>query len=178
MLLQLMVTAQDTSIGQLFISNDKSGNAILLKWVIPEFGAEEGFQVYRQKDGESAWALLNTDPIKKMPTLQLNPNDRDDAINFLEDYIKNNDLSKADPFTLLLLSRKLVEVNDFAQYLGLFHQDETVQNDQPYRYKVTKLAREKSSWWGFLRRLLPSLLNPLPHLKASKYWWMKKWIRW
>ncbi len=143
MLLQLNAGAQENNIGQLFAGNDESGSTILLKWIIPEFGAGEGFQVYRQLDGETAWTLLNAAPVKKMATLELNPADRDDAILFLEEYIRNNDLSEADPFTLLLLSRKLVELNDFAKYLGLFYQDGTVMSGQTYRYKVTKLEKGK-----------------------------------
>ncbi len=168
MLLHVIAAAQENSIGQLFVSNDNSGSAIMLKWVIPEFGAEEGFQVYRQKEGETDWSLLNADPVKKMATLQLNPNDRDDAINFLEDYIKNNDLSKADPFTLLLLSRKLVEVNDFAKYLGLFHQDETVQNGQTYRYKVTKLAKGKEQLVGLSAVIIAKPFEPIPPPQGIK----------
>ncbi len=153
MVLHLISYAQDRTIGQLFVSNDRTGDAILLKWVTPAFGALEGYHVYRQKVDGTTWVLLNTAPIKKLAALKLDPNEQDDAINFLEDYIKNNDLSKVDPFTLLLLSRKLVESNDFAKYLGLFYRDETVQNGQTYRYKVTQLKKNKEN--------LVSISNPI-----------------
>ncbi|MCF8244739.1 MAG: hypothetical protein K9J37_07930 [Saprospiraceae bacterium] len=152
---------QDKSIGILFVANGSSANTNLLKWVLPAFGAKEGFKVYRQSNGESTWVLLNPNPVKKMPKLELSPMDKGDDMVYLEDYIQNNDLSKADAFTLLLLSRKMVELNEFAKYLGLFYQDDTAESGKTYRYKVTKLEKGKEQLVGISEAVETKAFQPI-----------------
>lgn len=150
---------QGNPLGNLFAGNGTTGNEVLLKWVLPGFGSPEGFQVYRQQDGDTEWQLLNPAPVKKMATL--GTAEKDDAMTYLEDYIAKNDLTKADPFTLLLLSRKLVELDAFAEYLGLFYRDETVQPGKTYRYKVTQKRGSNEQLVGISNSIAAKPFKPI-----------------
>jgi fibronectin type 3 domain-containing protein len=148
--------------GKVFVGNSQVGNAILVKWVNTALYEKDGFLVYRREIGQTDWVAQTDSPIVQLPALDIPAADRKGEMALLEDYVLNNDLTKAEGMSKMLLSMKLVESEAFATFLGLFYKDEKVVTGKTYEYKVTTASDKEV---GVSAAIMVKPFEPIPSLK-------------
>ncbi|MGK0365902.1 MAG: hypothetical protein ACI85O_002972, partial [Saprospiraceae bacterium] len=135
----MTLLAQD-GIGKVVVGNSDNGGAVMVKWVVPALIAEEGFKVYR-KENNGEFILQNVELIKKMDKIDIPADERDDAIDALEDMVESDNFTSKDNMAALILIVKFVESNSIARWLGLFYNDKNVVPGRSYEYKVTEMQK-------------------------------------
>lgn len=137
----LFAVAQDS---YLFVrnhpDNDSSNGTIELKWFSKPFINEEGFYVYRREAGSSNWNLLTPTPVLKLPTIDSRYIREDNELEFFEDIINNSPEDLQEDFMLFNVVLKSFQSNPFAEFIGIYFQDESAQIGKTYQYKVTRLS--------------------------------------
>jgi len=155
--------AQD-GIGKVVVGNTDTGNAVMVKWVVPALIADEGFKVYRRENG-SAWLLQNTELIKRTDKIDIPASERDDAIDALEDMVTNDNFDSDDNMASLILIVKFVESNAIARWLGLYYEDKNVVTGRSYEYKVTEMQNGTEVEVGVSPYIISAPHQPISGLK-------------
>jgi len=159
----MTINAQD-GIGKVVVGNSDNGGSVMVKWVVPTLIADEGFKVYRRENGGD-WKLQNTELIKRTDKIDIPANERDDAIDALEDMVTNDNFDSDDNMASLILIVKFVESNAIARWLGLFYDDKNVVPGRSYEYKVTEMQNGSEVPVGISPYIISGPHKPISGIK-------------
>lgn len=112
-------------------------NAIELKWYSQQFLYAEGVNVLRKESGSTSWHQLNGTPIKQgdyRPEAALLR--KDSTLNEMIEVVGAGEAVELEGVPLLNFVVKSFQSNEFAQFLGIFYRDETIQNGVTYDYRI------------------------------------------
>jgi hypothetical protein len=122
---------------------------ILLKWYSQELIYPEGVNVYRREEGTLAWTKLNEQPIRKKSAigqllLKGDP-DLETFVRIIQSASAEDLKQEIIQFNLLV---KSFQSNVFADFMGIYHKDSTVENGKKYEYKVNRIKNGRESLLG------------------------------
>lgn len=154
--------AQTDTAGTVFVSNDfraSNSNAISVKWIALKVYYPDGFHVYRQAKGESNWTKLTASPITVSktvpPALSLqDPN----MVTFLDNVNKVTYAEFQKSVMRVFVVIKAIKSPEFAELLGVVHNDETAQSGISYRYQVKGITG-----------IAETLINTSPYITSGNY---------
>lgn len=130
------VAAQSGPETAVLLQNSNDGQAIQVKWIKETFFDLEGVDVYRKNENAGDWEKLNAQPLVKLDTISSVLRDASQNAEMLEEYLRDKKPSQVEDILFLILALEAMEQNDFADFLGNYFLDKTVQQGQTYRYKV------------------------------------------
>lgn len=116
---------------------------IALKWYSEAINYPGGVNIYRQKVGVQGWVKLNDTPLMMMDTVSAEAYEADSTLRPVVEIVKNvpkRDIIK-NGFLKLTVLLKTFQSNVFSGFLGIYHEDTTVEAGSVYRYRVNRIIR-------------------------------------
>ena len=116
-------------------------NVIKVKWFTKEIYTLNEVNVYRKEKNDSSWTLLNDKSLKfgdyNIPEEQFRS---DSALQMLVDMVKSTPRDQIQGITAFIVMVGAVQKNAFARYLGVIYEDNTIEANKLYSYKITEIA--------------------------------------
>ncbi len=120
--------------GRVMVTNTDA-TSVKIKWINQTIYTSEDVMVYRQ-EGNGKWQTLTSTPIGMKDQVDMPAIEKDELTSFLETELPKKKPEELDGFMKLIISKKLVTEEAFADFLGVFYEDKTVTAGKKYRYKV------------------------------------------
>ncbi|MEM9858673.1 MAG: hypothetical protein AAF843_15035, partial [Bacteroidota bacterium] len=136
--------------------NSVSRTTVEIKWALRKIVAENGSNIYRRVVGEDSWLKLNELPLVKAdslsPDLAQQLPEAADFFQIAEEVAKRD----ADEigFMLINLYSLIFLYNDFAESLGIYFRDTSVQVGTTYEYRVTEITASSEKEIGISKPIV------------------------
>ena len=154
------LSAQQSADENQLLWKTTENNTVLLKWYGTEIYTKEAINIYRKSFGgdDTAWVKLNTQSVTMLNEVpDALPNSEE---KLYEKAIKDGvDAEAQDIFNLLTLLKSF-ESTPFAQFLGVYYEDNTAIAGQAYQYKIT-LIQNNGKEADFALSTKIDLANPI-----------------
>ena len=114
-----------------------------LKWYSPDLTYPDGVKIYRRETGTFTWLEL-TDRVIKSRSPGQEELESDEDLAFFTEIIANQNKQVMDEgFLMLNILVKSFKQNEFADILGIFYRDTTVEAGKTYEYRVNKIRGDR-----------------------------------
>ena len=148
--------------------------SILLKCFSQEVYFDNGINIYRRTESEQDWKKLNVSPFKKgdyvIPQSKI---DNDKILKRLIDFATKVPHEKIKGFVKITMLIDAIQNNEYAKFLGILYEDNTVQKGMRYEYKVCKITNTNSeevvSISDFFVAGTPVKINPPQNIEVKKH---------
>lgn len=155
-----------------FVLLSKSQNTVLarvspgknstleIKWYSPKIVSAEGFNIYRKEFNGIAWEKLNSKPLTfKSFTV---PEEEIKKDKELKNYMEiAADPSNIKDLALLAVLIKSFKSDAFSKYLGIRFDDNTVEQNKEYEYKITSITNGSESELGLSKKITYGKYTPV-----------------
>lgn len=119
---------------------------VTVRWFSSEEFNKDGVIVYRKEKSESEWLKLTPAPIKRIEEITTGT-DTSLLISSALIYNIPDDPEDKETHKLVLLTKGILDKN-FAKAYGMEYEDNNVEADKTYEYKVVKLNGEDEDYSG------------------------------
>lgn len=110
--------------------------SVEVKWFSQKVVQEKPIYLFRKEATDKDWKLLHTEPFTVRLGIPTQDKAQDKDLEAMEAIVKARKQKPIDGIMLIALWVKAIESTPFANFVGIYHRDTTVQKGKKYQYCV------------------------------------------
>ena len=110
--------------------------SVEVKWFSQNVVQEKPVYLFRKETTDKDWKLLHSEPFKVQNSISNADKAKDKDLDAFEQIVKARKQKPIDGIMMIALWIKAIESTEFANFVGIYHRDTTVQKGKKYQYCV------------------------------------------
>lgn len=110
--------------------------SVEVKWFSQKVVQDKPVYLFRKESTDKDWKLLHTESFKVQNSISNVDKAKDKDLEAFEEIVKARKQKPIDGIMMIALWIKAIESTPFANFVGIYHRDSTVQKGKKYQYCV------------------------------------------